>query len=95
MVKSEEARRYAMDVAVLARIARVRPLEGRVRVGVAVYRPRKAGDLDNRLKATLDSIQGIAFENDSQVAKIDAELFDDPKHPRVEITVEKYVEVAA
>lgn len=95
MVKSDEARRYALDVAVLARATRVSPLEGDVRVLIDVYRPRKAGDLDNRLKAALDSIQGIAFKNDSQIKKISAELFDDPKRPRIEITVEKYEAIAA
>lgn len=95
MVKSEAARQYALDVAVLARAARVRPLEGDVKVIMAVYRQRKAGDLDNKIKIVLDSLQGLAFENDSQVVKIEAHRYDDARNPRVEVTVEKIEAIAA
>lgn len=95
MVKSAEARQYVLDVAVLARAARIRPLDGEVSVMIAVYRPRKAGDLDNKIKIILDSLQGLAFMDDNQVVRIEAMRFDDAKHPRVEVRVEKYEEVAA
>lgn len=51
------------------------------------YRPAKRGDLDNRIKILLDALEGIAFENDSQIIEIHARRFDDKLNPRVSIVV--------
>lgn len=48
-----------------------------------VYRPRKAGDLSNRIKALEDVIKGIAFGDDNQVIEIHAYRHDDKENPRV------------
>jgi len=64
------------------------PIRGPVKVTVIAYRPRKRGDLDNILKATLDSLIGVAFEDDSQVETIVARRLDDKNNPRAEVTVE-------
>lgn len=88
MVKSAEARDYAFNVALLARTHHLKPFEGEVVVTMDFYRPRKSGDLDNRLKAVLDALQGTGFVNDNQVVEIIARRFDDSKRPRVEVVIE-------
>ena len=61
-----------------------------VTVVMKMYRPQKSGDVDNFIKVTLDSIQGIAIENDTQVVRIVAERFDDKADPRVVVAVFPY-----
>jgi crossover junction endodeoxyribonuclease RusA len=85
-VTSAEARAYKKRVAVMLH-AKVRPPTGPVSVTVSWYRSRKSGDLDNRLKVTLDALKGIAFRDDKQVTVLHAYRFDDKKNPRVEVTV--------
>lgn len=89
-VLSREGREFKEKVGILARIARVQAIEGDITLSVALYRPRRSGDLDNRLKAIMDSLTGIAYADDGQVRKIIAERFEDPKFPRVEIEVEGF-----
>lgn len=63
-VLSPEGRSYKKHVAVLARGV-TKTLEP-VAITIDVYRPRKAGDLDNSLKVVLDSFTGIAYSDDWQ-----------------------------
>jgi Holliday junction resolvase RusA-like endonuclease len=51
------------------------------------FRPAKRGDLDNLLKVTLDSLNGLVYADDSQVTRILAERREDKLRPRVEVTV--------
>lgn len=53
---------------------------------VRLFRPRKAGDVDGPLKTLLDSLQGVMFENDDQVARLVVDRDDDKDRPRVELT---------
>lgn len=88
MVVSSEARRYKRDVASLVspiNVAFVSKLL--VAVKMVLYRPRRSGDLDNRLKVVLDSLNGIAYEDDKQVVEIHAYRHDDKENPRVEIEI--------
>jgi len=89
---SAEAKQYKAQVALLAHAARLTPLQGEIILYADVYRERRSGDLDNRLKAILDSLNKIAFNDDKQVVEIHARRFDDAKNPRVEIEV---VEISA
>lgn len=92
MILSAEARDYKKDVSAIALDGICRhqkPLLGPVAVSIAVYRPRKSGDLDNTLKAVLDSIKGIAYVDDSQVEYIQAFRYDDKENPRVEIEIKE------
>lgn len=52
---------------------------------IRVYRPQRRGDLDNTMKAILDSLSGLLYVDDKQVIEIHAKRFDDKKNPRVEI----------
>jgi Holliday junction resolvase RusA-like endonuclease len=65
----------------------VTPLVGPVAVFLDVYRPRRRGDLDNILKATLDALNGIAYRDDDQVTEIHAQRYEDKALPRVEVSV--------
>jgi crossover junction endodeoxyribonuclease RusA len=85
-VLSAEGRRYKAEVAMLTRGIEVSTLP--VRVVVRVYRPRRAGDLDNTLKCLLDSLTGAVWADDSQIVAIQAERFEDKSNPRVEIDIE-------
>ena len=78
MVLSREAREYKSAVSVLGIVSRVRPFpKGTpVRVSLTWHRSRKSGDLDKRLGVLLDALQGVAYENDSQIVEINARRDD-------------------
>lgn len=63
------------------------PKPATVAMVVRLYRPRKAGDIDGPLKTLLDVLQGLAFENDDQVARLEVYRHDDKHRPRVELEV--------
>jgi Holliday junction resolvase RusA-like endonuclease len=66
----------------------MRPIqEGEVALLITVFRPRKTGDLDNHLKVLLDSLNGVAYKDDKQVAEIFISRFEDKENPRVEVRV--------
>lgn len=61
---------------------------GPIRVTLAWYRSRKSGDLDKRIGVCLDALQGVLFDNDAQIVELCASRHEDPKNPRIEVTVE-------
>jgi Holliday junction resolvase RusA-like endonuclease len=63
-------------------------IDGGVSVSLWVYRAAQRGDLDNRIKVLLDSLQGIAYKDDKQVRELHAFLEDDKDNPRVVVEVE-------
>jgi crossover junction endodeoxyribonuclease RusA len=87
VIKSNEARTYQEAAGWLAKSQGAELLEGPVCVRLNVYRPQRSGDLDNRIKPLLDSLQGILYTNDDQVEEIHAYRYDDKQNPRVEIEV--------
>jgi crossover junction endodeoxyribonuclease RusA len=82
---SADANNYRRRAATIARVAQVRLFRGPVAISIDVYRPRRVGDLDNTLKVLLDSLRGIAFEDDSQIVELSARRFDDKDDPRAEV----------
>lgn len=84
-VVSAEAKAYKEQVGWIARAAGAQLIDGNVALTVRWYRERKSGDLSNRLKILEDSLQGILFDNDSQIVRIVAERYDDKHNPRVEV----------
>jgi Holliday junction resolvase RusA-like endonuclease len=64
-------------------------LSGDLRLFVDLYRPRKSGDLSNRVKILEDSLQGFCFKNDSQIVELYCRRFDDKANPRVEVRIER------
>jgi Holliday junction resolvase RusA-like endonuclease len=78
--KSPEAQAFFDAVHLLAR--GLEPLVGELVLSVDFYRPRRSGDVDNRIKALQDSLQGFAYANDSQIVELHIRRFDDKKnHP--------------
>jgi Holliday junction resolvase RusA-like endonuclease len=59
--------------------------KGGVVLVIDVYRPAAKGDIDNRLKMTLDVLQGYAFINDVQVVEMHVRNLIDRKAPRIEV----------
>ena len=82
-----EALAFRHAVRMIAMVQGVQPTTGPVAVFLDVYRPRRRGDLDNILKATLDALNGIAYRDDDQVEQITAQRYDDKRAPRVEVSV--------
>lgn len=87
MVVSAEAKAYKQQVAWIAKASGAEALTGNVSVTMKVYRPAKRMDLDNAAKILLDSLIGIAYNDDSQIVRIVAERYDDKRNPRVEVEV--------
>ncbi len=74
MYLSPAGRRFKEDSAidVLTALGKVKPLEGRVGVQLELAAPNKTRDtdIDNRIKATLDALQGLLFLNDGQIDQL-------------------------
>ena len=69
----------------------VTPLAGPVTVTIAWHRARKAGDLDNKCKGTLDLLRQIAYGDDSQVVEIRMSRHDDAtERPRLSVWVDPH-----
>jgi hypothetical protein len=79
--------RAHMAAAAIAGTRMPTPLTGEVAVTVHIYRPRKTGDLDNRLKALLDSLTGCIWRDDKQVVEMHVYRRDDRDNPRAVVTV--------
>jgi crossover junction endodeoxyribonuclease RusA len=72
MVKSKAARDYASQVWVLSRQQKARAVAAPAEVCIDVVwtRSAKRGDTDNRLKVCLDSLKGLAWDDDRQIKEI-------------------------
>lgn len=84
MVTSAAARTYK------ARVAQLRGYgvhTGPVAIDIAWYRGRKSGDLDKRIGVVLDALQGVLYDNDSQIVAIHATRHEDASNPRIEVEV--------
>lgn len=80
--RTYKAENAGADVrAAAVRFGRVSPILEDVAVRIVWVRERRAGDVDNRVKATLDTLKGIAFRDDDQVARIEVERVDDLTTP--------------
>jgi crossover junction endodeoxyribonuclease RusA len=88
-ITSAAGRKFKSNVAILAKQQGAKMLDGDLSVTFRVFRPRKIGDLDNRLKISQDALKGICFEDDRQIIEIHAYRFDDKTNPRVEITLKE------
>lgn len=87
-------REYEERAAWAARAAGMRPLAGLVAVRAVFYLSRRAGDLDNYVKALLDGLKGAAYGDDSQVAALEARIIScPPGEERAEVEVEPWREL--
>lgn len=56
--------------------AKPKMVEGPVWVSIAIERTSKLSDLDNRVKPTIDALQGLVIKNDRQVIRLFVEWAD-------------------
>ena len=88
----ERYRAFKEELGWQARLIIKEPLAGAVAIRLKVYRQLppwslKFGDVDNHLKAVLDSLNGIAFLDDRQVVEAHVSLHRG--EPRLEIELEE------
>lgn len=86
-VLSADAKAYKAAVGLHCNALRLTPTTQPVALRIHVYRARRAGDLDNSLKAILDALKGHAYLDDDQVTEIHAWRADDRRNPRVEVEI--------
>lgn len=89
MVVSDEARTYKELAFWMAKQQGATCVNGPVAVSLHIRRPAKRRDLDNHAKVVLDSLQGAAYENDSQIVELHITMEDNKKNPGVTVTVEQ------
>jgi crossover junction endodeoxyribonuclease RusA len=88
-VLNKDGRAYKETARMVAMGARLPLLQGDVLLTMTVYFPnRRRRDLSNCLKVIEDSLSGVAYRDDSQVAKIVLTRQYDNANPRAELTVE-------
>jgi crossover junction endodeoxyribonuclease RusA len=88
-IVSAKGRKFKSDIAVLAKRQGAKLLDGDLVITFRVFRPKRIGDLDNRLKISQDALKGICFADDRQIIEIHAFRFDDKTNPRIEIDINK------
>ena len=65
-----------------------KPLSGDIEVSITLYfGTKRKADLDNFNKLSLDALTGIAYDDDSQIAKLTIERGYDTLQPRVVISL--------
>ena len=90
LYRTRAAKDFKETVAVLCREAKFKPFDCDVEVKLFWHRKVARGDCDNAMKHLLDSLQGFAYHNDSQVKIIRMEVFDDkPPHAYIAVMVKK------
>lgn len=91
-IKSAEHRRFfeAVERQVRGTIrgAALQPLGGPLAVTLRLFRPQRRGDIDGPVKALLDSLNRLAWEDDSQIVELHVYRGDDKDDPRVEVEVQ-------
>ena len=60
----------------------------KTKMAKGVIRPTKRPDLDNLMKAVTDAINGVAYEDDSQIVSATVEKYYS-EEPRTEIKIER------
>jgi crossover junction endodeoxyribonuclease RusA len=87
--ESPESKAYKTNVGLLLKSQRVTKFDKEALLSVTahIYRASAAGDLDNRLKALLDALNGVLWADDRQIVEIHAYRHDDKANPRVELLV--------
>lgn len=81
-------RKYESLVAQCALAAGVRPFRGPVEMEVEIYWPdKRRRDLDNTIKSISDALNGIAYQDDSQISRLVTTKHLDRDNPRAVITI--------
>jgi crossover junction endodeoxyribonuclease RusA len=90
---SREARAYKQLILGLAFIWKRPKILGRISLDIFAYPPdRRARDLDNVLKVSIDSLQFAGlFENDSQIDQIFVKRCDNVPKGKLLITIKEII----
>lgn len=72
-----------------------RPLDGPVRVEIRAYCRRLDTDVDNIAKLVLDACNGIAWQDDRQVAELHVWVERRAERPRTELVIEQIADGVA
>ncbi len=85
--KTDECKDWEMETQAICRTLgmRVIPASIRIRMTVDLYYGSHERDIDSSLKATLDCLQGVVYENDRQIVELAVRKFQDKSAPRLEI----------
>lgn len=86
-VNTRELLAYKKQVSAILLQQNVTPISGGVGMRLSVFRPKRIGDLSNRLKALEDCLSGVCYRDDSQVEYIEMKRFEDKANPRVEVVI--------
>ena len=66
------------------------PLASELSLSIHFYfKTKRRRDLDNQNKLILDALNGIVYEDDSQIAALHLYRHYDAKNPRIELTVDE------
>lgn len=94
--RAYKAKGAATDTKAAALLFRhVVPLTGELSVSITWHRSQKSGDVDNRIKGTLDLLRGIAYRDDASVARVSCERVDDGTAARLVVDVDNLQNAAA
>ena len=63
------------------------PIKGTVALNVLFYFKNSRMDIDNALKALLDCMTGLIYEDDSQIEELHVFKMIDKQNPRIEIQI--------
>lgn len=66
------------------------PKYKRIQVTDGAYRPLHKPDIDNLIKAVMDSLNGLAYHDDRQVASIIADKFYTTERPKITVILHYY-----
>jgi crossover junction endodeoxyribonuclease RusA len=84
---SKEGRLFRIAAQAAAKKQNVKNHEGELAVTLRLFRPRRSGDTDNRIKPVLDALQGIAYDDDKTIGELHVYRFEDKANPRVEVEI--------
>lgn len=87
MVVSDEARAYKEMTCMMAKQQGADCTDAPVAVSMHIRRPAKRRDIDNHIKVLLDSLQGAAYANDSQIVELHITMEDNRKNPGVAVEI--------
>jgi Holliday junction resolvase RusA-like endonuclease len=98
MIKTPNAKRFVQTVRRLwaeklfaeGRTMVSMRLAGLVEVAIDWYTDGAIGDVDNRIKLTLDGLKALAFWDDDQVRRVSMESFTERSQARLEVTIRPY-----
>ena len=90
--ESSRLREYKNTIAKLAKAKGAEKLQGALSVSIKLYRKFKAtsrrfGDFDNLAKAVCDSLNGVCYDDDSQIVRCTVEKIQSAT-PKIEIEIE-------